>query len=157
MNKKKYVLVVLVVSLLLILFICYLFKFRLPTYPGRLSIDLCNNTWNTISGVTLTYSDSDKIVELPDIRPQERLIVLAPSDIYDVPTKSTIFLNYNYQQYTLLNEYHSINGGKYNLDVIQCAKVTFKNNRIDIFDTARINFIKQFSIKPYLRIVDLNK
>lgn len=128
---------------------------KLPTYPGRLSLDVSNNTWDTISGLKLTYSNSNKIVELPDIKPQERLIILAPSDVYDKPTSSTIFLNYNNQQYTLIGEYHSVNGGKYNLDVIQCAKVIVKENKINILENQEVSFIKQFNIKPYFRVIDL--
>lgn len=115
--KKKIVLAGLCLLFIAGLF-CYRIAVRTPPYPGRLVLDLTNNTWSEISGSFLCFENTNVRSVLPDIFPQERLILLAPTDIFDRPQKTQVFLEYNGKRYTLSDEYYFLNGDKWNTDVV---------------------------------------
>ena len=126
-------------------------------YDGRLVVDLCNNTWDTIDDVLISFEKSDVIVNVPVIHPQERIILLIPSKIFSTPTNTQVFINYNNKKYTLMSEYHSVNGGKYNTNIQQASKVCLWNNQIDVYELDGIfGIIHSISIKPYSKIIDLD-
>lgn len=128
-----------------------------PLYDGRLVIDFCNNTRNTIDNAVVSFEKSDDVVNIPVIQPQERVVLLIPSKIFDTPTRTEVFINYNNKKYTLMSEYHSVNGGKYNKDVRQAAKVSFWNNQIRIYEfDGAFDIIHSLNLKPYSQIIDLD-
>ena len=83
MKKKKYVILCLVV-----LIVGYLKVTAMPLYSNRFTIDINNMTPKSIDGMIMRYTYDQKCVVIPKIAPFERVIVIAPSDIYD---KTKIF------------------------------------------------------------------
>ena len=129
----------------------YLSKIYTPSYDGRLTIDIRNNTWTPICDIYLTYADSETTVEIPDIRPQERLVILPRPDDVSVPV-TKLYLHYNNQVYELMNAYRPI----VNNGVI----ITFGKNSVDIYDMSYQfldNIYKSIYYKPIFRIFDLAK
>lgn len=152
-NKMKKVVIFAMVIIIATLYFSFT---SMPTYEGQLSIDISNTTFKTVKDVTIEYEESNKIVQLPDIKPLERVIIILPDDIYDNPLKTRVFINYNGEKEELLGEYHSLSGAKYNTDVIQYARVSLKNKGVKILDNGLIDIKRYFNFKPYFRVIDLN-
>ena len=54
-----------------------------------------------------------------------------------------------------MGEYHILNGSKFNSDISQFAKVIILKNKISVKENNVLNgFI---SLKPYIRVIDMNK
>ena len=154
--KKKYA-VIGIITLIIGCF-CYFSWTRTPLYSGRLVVDLYNNTWESISDATITYEKSDVVITIPKIQPQERIVVIAPSNIFDKSLKTQVFINHNGERYTLLGEYHTLSGDKYNADVQQSVRASFwektvKVTKLDGF----LNFKGMLNIKPYSKVIDLDQ
>ena len=66
----------------LIIFCIYFKHTSMPMYAGRFTIDINNTTFKTIDGATLEYESANKVITLPKIKPMERLIIIAPTEIY---------------------------------------------------------------------------
>lgn len=157
MNIRKMANIVILVFLLAGLVILYLTNISTPLYSGRLVIDLTNNTWKNIEGATLRFGQSDTIITIPIISPQERVILIAPTNIFDKPVKTTVSIQYQGQSYYLLDEYYALTGDIYNADTQQVAKAVFNTENINVFDTIGfMNFTTFINIKPYSRVIDMN-
>lgn len=131
----------------------YFSRIMAPMYNGRLAIDLSNNTWQTIQGAAISFEHSDVMINLPNIYPQERIILLAPTNIFDRPIKTQVFVHLNGHQYVIMDEYHTLVGDKYHQDLPQVTQATIKNNEIITSYNGLFNL--GFKIKPYFRVVDL--
>ena len=125
-------------------------------YEGRLTIDINNTTFTTISGATLEYELIDKVVKLPQIKPLERLIVIAPTGVSDKPLKTRVFINYNGESKEILGEYYTLSGNKYNTDIMQCTKIKIKHKGIVVQRNNMFNVKSYINLKPYLRIIDMD-
>ena len=116
--------------------------------PGQLTLDLNNATFSTISGATLEYVNAEAILELPDIKPFERVIIIPPDDICGKPMETPVIIKHNGNSEVILGEFHSLYGDKYHKDLCQMGKATFFYKKIKT---------SAFHIKPYFRIIDMNK
>lgn len=152
----KKILIIFLLIIVVIVSVSYLIIIQTPSFPGRLVLDLNNNTWEKISGVTLTYEGSPSVIQLPDLKSQERLVILAPSSVFEKPIKTQVYLNYNGQRYTVLDEYYTLTGAKFNTDIIQVAKIRFKANDIHVLGNRRLGRISYLNLKPYFRVIDMD-
>lgn len=148
---KKKILRLFLIILLFILILSYFWIIRTPLRPGQLTLDLNNATFSTISGATLEYVNADVVLQLPDIKPFERVIIIPPDDICGKAMKTPVIIKYNENCAMILGEFHSLYGDKYNTDVVQVADAKFYCDKI------KVPFIGLFHIKPYFRIIDMNK
>lgn len=144
-----------IVLISLIIFCIYFKHTSMPMYAGRFTIDINNTTFKTIDGATLEYESANKVITLPKIKPMERLIIIAPTDISDKPLKTRVVLNYKTAKKEIMGEYHILNGSKFNSDISQFAKVMILKNKISV---GKNNVLNGFiSLKPYIRVIDMNK
>lgn len=147
------------VVLLLIVIVLGFMYFRhtdMPTYSGRLSFDLNNCTGQNIRDAFIEYEGAGTKVYLPEIKPFERVIVIAPKDIFDKPTRSIVYINYNGKKEVALGEYHSLTNDKYNADVAQYARIRFYKNRAKVLNKGLLDIRSYINFKPYFRVIDMN-
>ncbi len=144
---KKRLKLVLFIVIGVTLLLGYLALIDGPTYPGHLTLDINNTTHSTISGATLLYEVPNISLELPDIKPFERVIIIPPYDICGKPLKTRIFLNYDGKSAEIVGEFYSIYGDRFNADVRQTGWATIHKDKIDNCST---------DYKPYFRIIDMN-
>lgn len=128
--------------------IVYLMLTGTPRYDGQLTLDINNTTFSVISGASLEYEETGTILPLPDIKPFERVIIIPPYDICGKPMQTRLFINYQGSRFTILSEYHSLYGAKYDTNLAQSGYATFYRDKIKE---------GMFSFKPYFRIIDMNK
>lgn len=147
---------IIVVALFVLLVVAYFNYTEMPTYKGQLSLDINNCTFKALTNISIEYEGSEKKVVLPEIKPFERVIVIAPNDIFDKPTKTRVFINYNGRTTELLGEYHSLNNAKYETDISQYARVRLYRNRAKVLNKGLIDIRSYINLKPYFRVVDLN-
>ena len=154
-KRKIYVIIGIIVFV--ISCFCYFSWTSTPLRTGRLVVDLYNNTWEPIRDATITYEKADVVISVPEIRPQERIILITPSNVFDKPLKTQVFINHNGQQYTLLGEYHTLSGDRYNADVQQSVRASFWKKEVKITKLdGFLNFKGSLNVKPYFRIFDLD-
>lgn len=129
----------------------------MPTYIGRVTVDLSNNTLNTINDIYISYDGSERIVTVPEIKPLERVILLLPNDIYSEPRKSQIYIHHGNEKYILLEEYYEVTLAKYDNDVEQYTKAIVNNDGVVIKDLYGSIFNANYllNLKPYFRTIDL--
>ncbi len=155
--KKKIYAVIGLITLIIGCF-CYFSWTSTPLYSGRLVVDLYNNTWEPISDATITYEKSDVVIMVPEIQPHERIIVITPTNIFDKSLKTQVFINHNGGQYTLLGEYHTLSGDRYNADVQQSVRASFWKNEVKVTKlNGFLNFKGKLNIKPYSKVIDLDQ
>lgn len=118
-----------------------------PFYDGKVSIDIRNSTWKTISGIKLRFELTDIILELPELRPQERIIVVPQPKNLNLPV-TKLFISYNDQEKVLINEYRpNTNNG---------AIVTFKRGEFTIGENSyNLSILDNLYYKPYSRVIEL--
>ena len=153
MKLKK----IIVCALFVLVLALYFKAISTPLYPGRLTVDINNTTLMTISNAVLEFESANNTLVLPDIKPLERIIIVAPSKIAERPLNTRVFLNYNDQRTEILGEYHALNGDKYNNDTCQFAKAILHNKSISSSTSSGIFGINAYTnIKPYMRIIDMD-
>ena len=142
----------LIKRMLVFVLLCFVYCWIItpPTYEGKLTIDLNNTTLETLHGITLEYESANKEVEIVDIRPLERVIVIPPNDVCEKPMKTRIFIKYNDMRKEIIGEYYSIFDDLHNQDVKQYAKAKIYENRI------AVPLYGSIFLKPYIRIIDMN-
>ena len=153
----KFIKKLLIIILLLLIAVVYFNYTEMPTYKGQLSLDLNNCTNKTLTDVFIEFEGSEKKLVLPEIKPHERIIAIAPSDIFDTPRKTRVFIYYNNKRSELLGEYHARNNAKYDTDIAQYARVKFYNNSVKILFKGLFDIRSKINIKPYFRVIDMNK
>ena len=153
----KFIIRILIISLAVLIAIVYFHYTEMPTYKGQLSLDLNNCTHKTLTDVFIEYEGSDKKIFLPEIKPYERVIVIAPNDIFDKPIKTRVFIHYNNRRTELLGEYYSLNNISYETEIAQYARVKFYNNSAKVLYKGLLDIRSSINIKPYFRVVDLNE
>ena len=151
--KQKKILIILMGLLISLL---YLKGTSGPVYNGRLTIDINNTTLKTINEATLEYESVGKIVKLPSIKPLERLIIVAPTNISDKPLKTRVFMNCNGTKEEILGEYHILDGSRYNVDTAQFVQTTVKQNAIKVKENSLFSLRKYINLKPYIRRIDMD-
>ena len=144
---KKRLKIILFIVLGIVLLFNYFALIDTPLYPGHLTLSINNNTFSAISGATLLYEVPNITLELPDIKPFERVIIIPPYDICGKPLKTRIFLNHDGKSGQIVGEFYSIYGDRSNSDVRQTGWATIHKNKIDDCST---------DYKPYFRIIDMN-
>ncbi len=146
-----------IIGVILIVAALYFKLTIMPTYAGRVTIDLSNNTLNTVNDIYISYEGSERIVTVPEIKPLERVILLLPNDIFSEPRKSQIYIYHGNEKYTLLEEYYEVTFAEYDNDVEQYAKATVNNNDVTIKDLhgGIFNLNYSLNLKPYFRIIEL--
>lgn len=156
MRIKSFIKIVLL--LIFIVFgIIYFTHTDMPTYNGRLSLDLNNCTGQIIKDAFIEYEGSEKKIYLPEIKPYERVIVIAPNDIFDKPTRTSVYISYKGEKKVALGEYHSLNNDKYNADVAQYTRIKFYKNSVKVLRKGLFDIRSSLNIKPYSRVIDINK
>lgn len=150
MKKKKFVILCLVV-----LIVGYLKVTAMPLYSNRFTIDINNMTPKSIDGMIMRYTYDQKCVVIPKIAPFERVIVIAPSDIYDKPLKTEVKIEYFNKKWDL-TEYYSTVGDPLNT-ISQYERVVIKNNSISVLEKGLLDLGSYFNIKPYFRVIDMDK
>ena len=150
MKKRKYVILCLVV-----LTACYFKITAMPLYSNRFTIDINNITPKSIDGMIMQYTYDQKSVVIPKIGPFERVIVIAPSDVYDKPLKTEVKIEYFNKEWDL-TEYYSTVGDPLNT-ISQYERVVIKNNHISVLEKGLLDLGSYFNIKPYFRVIDMDK
>lgn len=144
--------------IIILIILCVYFKCTaMPIYNGRLSIDINNTTFSEISNAMLYYETANVMVSLPDIRPLERVIVLAPVNISNKHMNTRVFVDYNGEKKEILGEYHTMTESEYNADYAQYARMKIKKKRFIVAEKGLFDFGSYFNIKPYFRVIDMDK
>ena len=138
------------IVLLALVAVIYFNYTEMPIYTGQLSLDLNNCTHKTLTDIFIEFEGIDKKFALPEVRPFERIIVIAPNDVFDEPRKTRIFIYYNNKKSELLGEYHSRNNAKYDTDIAQYARVKFYNNSAKVLYKGFFDIRSNINIKPSL-------
>lgn len=153
----KFIKRLLIIALLVLVAVKYFNYTEMPTYKGQLSFDLNNCTSKTLTDIFIEYEGFEGKIALPEIKPYERIIVIAPNDIFDTPRKTRVFIHYKDKRSELLGEYYSINNAKYDTDIAQYARVKFYKNSAKVLFKGIFDIRSSINIKPYSRVVDMNR
>ena len=154
MKRKNKKLSILIVLIFVVITVGIYFKYTaLPMFEGCLTIDINNTTFSQISGAIIEFGYSDKIINLPDIRPLERIIVVVPT-MFDKPVKTQVYINYYGEKTEVLGEYHSLAGNKYNTDIKQYTRIKFTTKKIVVLKKGILDLKSRFNLKPYFRIYE---
>lgn len=89
-RKKMIIILVFIISFVTIVYAiiqCYT-----PLYNERLTLDLRNNTFDTLKDIKISYGSSNTVVNVPDLKPFERIIVIPKRE--EVP-ETSVLITYN--------------------------------------------------------------
>ena len=144
--------------IIILIILCIYFKCTaMPIYNGRLTIDINNTTFSQISNAMLYYETANVMVMLPDIRPLERVVVLAPVNISNKHMNTRVFVDYNGDKKEILGEYHTMTESEYNGDYAQYARMKIKKKQFIVAEKGLLDLGSYFNIKPYFRVIDMDK
>lgn len=146
---KKFI-IKLIYGIVILFFVIFYFLSTFPPYyDARLTLEIDNRTWNSIEGAYISYENSDIKVEIPQINPFEKIIILPQYN--DVDTlKTKVYITYNNEKHLLIEEYRK--QAQYSARVIY----TFKGLKCIDDSYGGIPLLRELRIKPYFRVFDLD-
>ena len=117
-----------------------------PLYNERLTLDLRNNTFDTLKDIKISYGSSNTVVNVPDLKPFERIIVIPKRE--EVP-ETSVLITYNGEIKKIIDKYRTKSQ--------DCAIISFKNKCIEVKHETYIgNIFNYMTLRPYTEVYDLD-
>lgn len=143
--RKKWI-IIFVVIISFITFVYTIIQCYTPLYDERLTLDLRNNTFNTLNDIKISYGSSDTVVNVPALKPFERIIVIPKRESV---SETSVLITYNGEIKEII--------GKYRPKSQDCAIISFTNKYMEVkHDTYIGNIFNYMTLRPYTEVYDLD-